>query len=270
MSLLTSLAIGIALIIGVFLVFIRIASFTAKQAAVILAILTLGFYTPVAIHDWPGADVFAIHLALYLITTYGLGMVGSGWEKGAKKGNRFHWGPAAIVGFFAVVIAMDAIFITVAQRGLEGGVSEALLPEPRSGGQVTSFFPGTVTYDFQEKEDQFNQYKDRLENQAQRDWTVRKGWLEQAVAGEQTVFQVTVLDEKGQPITDAEVDVLFWRPADQRLDRRVTLNAMGNGSYRQVVQLEAPGRWQADLRVRTDESIHQERLYTEVQPGSAS
>ncbi len=265
MSLFASLALGVALIAAGFFVMVRLGKFTARQAGVILAILTVGFYTPFAIHDWPGADTFTIHLVIYLITAYALAIIGRGLEPSSGARRKFHWGPAALVGFFAVVIAMDAIFITVAQRGLEGDVSRALLPEPQSGQDVTSFFPGTVTHDFQEKEERFNAYKSRLERQKARDWQVRKGWLGgPARAGEQTVFQVAVRDARGEPIEDAEISVLFWRPADQRLDQRIQLNHMGNGVYRQAVVLEAPGRWQADMTILTDEARHEERLHTEV------
>lgn len=266
-DLLTSLSAGLAIIIAGFFFLLRFTPLRGKQAALIIAILTVGLYIPVAIVNWQGADVLAIHLAIYLITVYILAIMSSHWEariKGEQKGRFFHWGPAIIVAFFAVVVGMNAIFITLASRGLEGGASLALLPEPKSGTQVTSYFPGTVARDYQEKEKLFNEYHERIETQHERGWQVAKGFLEPVVAGGQSVFQVKVLDADGRPLEGAVVEAHFLRPSDQRQDVRVQMNAMGAGLYRQVLTFQSPGRWHLLLTVRKGEDVHEIQGVTEI------
>ena len=64
MNLLLTLAVGLALIILAFLGLNRGLRLPGRQAAVILAILTLGFYLPYALLHWEGADVLAINDAV--------------------------------------------------------------------------------------------------------------------------------------------------------------------------------------------------------------
>ena len=64
MNLLLSLAIGLVLIVLVFFGLNRGLRLPGRQAAVILAILTLAFYLPYALLHWGGGVVLAIHLAV--------------------------------------------------------------------------------------------------------------------------------------------------------------------------------------------------------------
>ena len=264
-SLLSTLLGGIVIIVVLFALLLRILRIEVKALAALLAILVLGIYVPLAIVFWPGADVFAIHLALYLVTVYVLGIIFAQRAKhiAAEKG-WFHWGPASIVGFFLLIVAVDAILIMVAQKGLESGTALHFLPEPRSGGKVSSFFPGTVSHDFREKEEMFNRYIEERTVQQLRNWQIRKGWLETPRVGQTAVFQIGVSDQQGRAVTGASIEGIFMRPSDSRLDQTFHMQETEAGLYRVELTLPEPGHWGLVLNIVKGEATHEIRAQTEV------
>lgn len=271
-ELVSSLALGVLLAFLAFAGLYRFTRLKGKQVAIIVALGVLALYLPYAILAWPGADVVALHLALYLITPYGLGIITHHWElrAGERSGRWFHWAPATIVMFFITIAVVDAIIISLADRGMPAQWAARLLPEPKSGGQVSSFFPGTVYHDFQEKEELYNQYLEQLEAQRRRGWQVRRGWLSPPVAATPAPFQVEVRDKAGAPVVGASVRVEFLRPSDRRQDRSVTLPAVDAGRYRADVTLPQPGMWDVLIHIRRGEDLHEVRGTTSVQAAADS
>ncbi len=262
---------GVLGIAALYLVFRRFLRLGSPQAGFLVALITLAIYLPIALARWPGGDVFAIHLAIYLITAYGLGVIGHRRAAAAQAGGkRWQWGPALIVGFFVVVIILDGIFITLADRGLEGPLARWLLPEPGTDTAVTSFFPGVIERDYQEKEAQFNAYLAKREAQAQRGWQVRKGWLEPPRAGEPTPFQIRIEDAEGRTVSEATIQGRFLRPSDAGQDQTVAFEEVEPGVYRDELSLPDPGRWRVLLEIRKDEAWHELRATTWVEPEDRS
>ncbi len=263
LGMLESLAIGILAELLIYTLLRRFTRLGSKQIAVILAFAVLLAYVPWAILTWPGADVFAIHLALYLITAYILGITGLG--VGGKDGRRgWHWAPVIIVGFFAFIITVNIVFVGLAQTGISG-IFEVLLPKPRAGSSVVdSRFPGTVSHAFQEKEALYNDYLEQVKKQKARGWKVQKGWLGAPRAEVESVFQVKVTDKHGRPLDGATVGGRFLRPSNSRLDRDVVLNEIGSGVYRVNLKLPAPGVWDLVLHIRKGGDLHEIRATTSI------
>lgn len=266
-TLLYSLLGGIFFIIAIFVLLNKFTGWGAKVIAGLLALLVIGIYVPVAIVFWPGADVFAIQLALYLLSTYVMGIIGAQRASHVAAGSTkqwFHWGPAAITGFFLFIIVVDSILIVVAQKGLHMDVALQFLPKPKSGGEVSSFFPGTVTHDFREKEDQFNEYTQMRKAQQQRNWQVKKGWQTKPYANQAVVFMISVQDKLGQAIHNAEVKGEFIRPANSKLDQTFTMQETKAGFYQVTLNLPEPGTWDLILLIKQGEAKHEVRARTEI------
>lgn len=264
-SLVYTLLGGSFIIVMLFMLALKILRVEPKALAGLMALLVLGVFVPVAIIFWPGADVFAVHLAIYMITVYALGIIFSQRAVHAQTGGQwFHWGPAAIIGFFMFIVAVDAILIVVAQKGLHMEVALKFLPEPRSGGKVSSFFPGTVSHDFREKEELFNRYIEQRLEQKQRNWKVRLGWAVDPVVGKETVFQIHVTDKDGNAITRANVSGQFMRPADSKQDQDFTMLETKPGYYQVGLTLTAPGQWELVLNIKQGEALHEIRARTEI------
>lgn len=257
-DILFSLLGGVALISIVFLLVHRFSQLNGKATALLVALLAIGIYVPISILQWPGGDVFAIHIAIYLVTVYVLGIIGS--QRDAQRvggGKAFHWGPASIVVFFLLIMAADSVFIMLAQRGVDNKLAQWLLPKPETGGKVTSHFPGTVSRDFREKEGEYNAYLERMAAQQERDWQIKKGWETTPVAGKTAIFILSVADKTGQPVAGALVEGKFLRPGNINLDVPIVLTEGEPGTYRTSLALPQPGNWKLMLVIRKDEIVHE-------------
>jgi nitrogen fixation protein FixH len=263
-DLLLGLALGAGAILLANLGLVRLARMSAKQAAAAVALVTIGLYVPYGILRWPGGDVFAIHLAIYLLASLACGMV-----FGARAGGQgLHWGPATIGGFFIVVAVLGAVFIVVAERGLTPSLERWVLPEARSQREVSSVFPGVVSHDFQKKEALYNQYLQQVELQRQRGWQIQKGWLSEPAANEPAVFRVVARTRQGEPLAGATVTGQFLRPSSSKLDVAFELVEREPGVYEAELKLPAAGSWNLVLQVRKGDELHEVRAGTTV--GAAS
>lgn len=266
-----SLGIVCLLEIIAFVLLYKFTRWQGKQVAFLIILVTVGLYIPYGVLTWRGLDWFAIHFAFYVMIPYVLGIITTNWEiraqiEGPSRTKWFHWGPATMVIFFIVLAAVDAAIISFAEKGMSSGLSKFLLPEPESKAAVTSFFPGTVSHDFQEKEAQFNQYLRERKAQDERGWQIRKGWVGGAVEGETSTFRLMVEDRQGKPVADADVSGDFLRPSDQALDRPVVLEEKEPGVYEVALVLPVQGVWNLVLNIRRGEEHHEMRAATKVAP----
>jgi len=252
----------------VFLLMYLLTPLNGKQAALIVALLSTGGVVIYSLGNWPGADVLALYVAVLAVTAYLLGIVSSSREQQQASqqanGRWFHWGPAVIVIFFVVLLTLDGVLVVISSQGLPTPVADFLLPESITQQQVRSAFPGTVANDFQKKENLYNQYLEQVKLQEQRGWQVNKGWLSAPVAGRQAAFQVQVSEADGTPLQFAEVNGIFQRPSDNRLDHSFAMQEIEPGLYRVILTLPEPGRWNLVLIVKRGTQLHELHANTSV------
>ncbi len=269
--LVASLGIGILLIVAAFVLLYRFTRMQGKQVALLVFLGAMGVYVPMVILRWPGMDVVAIHVALYGVIPYVMGIITSHWEHQERMGIRnegrwFHWYPAILVGFFVVIAVVDSIIITLAQSGFSNPVIQWLAPEEPGHGRITSVFPGTIAHDFQEREKDYNAYLRQLEIQKKRGWKVNRGFLDTPYQNEPAEFRIQVLDRNGQPVAGATVKARFLRPSDRRLDQVLSLKELEPGLYGATVTLPAKGRWYVVAEVVRGEDLHEIRGWTYIEP----
>jgi nitrogen fixation protein FixH/uncharacterized membrane protein len=268
-----TLSLGVLAGIVLFFVLYRFTRLRAYQTSLTVLVFTLLVFIPIAVVFWPGADVFAIHLAFYVITPYGLGIIMNQIEaqkgRGEKSGRlRVHWAPAAIIGFFLVIATVNGILVTVAHQGMPSNLVGRILPEPRSGAeQVTSFFPGTAAHISHKNQALAQEYMQQAQVQAQRGWQVHQGWLGAPRLDHANTFQVRVTDRDGEPVTRARVVGEFLRPSDERMDQVFEMREVGPGLYQAQLRFPAPGRWDLLLQVYRGEDLHEQRGITSVREG---
>jgi len=263
MPVLMPAGIGVILIPVLFFLLRRRFPAAGRQIAFILGVLALAAYAPFAIVRWPGIDVVAMVVAVLVMTAFILGLI-SPPRHATNQKMTFHAGPATIIGFFAVIILLNSIFLTVATNGLSASAARQLLPEPQGGPVATSFFPGTVAHDYQEKYEQFQAYDEAREAQQQRGWRVQRGWLDEPRVDEETPFRVAVRDGQGRPVTGARVQVDFMRPASARLDFDVRLSEIEPGVYQAMVRPTRPGTWDVLIDIKRGDDSHQLKGETDV------
>ncbi len=263
MQVLLTIPLGLAIELLIFFLLHRVIGMAAKGAALIVGLLALAIYVPYAIVVWPGADIVALHVAIYSVAAYALGLI-MGYRETDSGAGSFHWAPTLIVAFFVVLILFNSVLVVVATRGLPAPVADWLLPKTATKHEVSSAFPGVVEHDYQKKESQYNAYLKQVEEQSRRGWVVRKGWVGPVRAGQAGVFQVTVDDRNGAPITAAQIEGGFLRPSDTRLDQRFALAEISPGQYQVELTLPVPGVWNLVLEIRLGEDLHRVQATTDI------
>ncbi|HSH84836.1 MAG TPA: FixH family protein [Guyparkeria sp.] len=234
-----------------------------RQIAFILGVLSLAVYAPYAILNWPGLDVVAMAVAILIMTAFILGLIFPPPHASSQK-MVFHAGPATIIAFFAVIVLLNSIFLTIATHGLSENVARELLPKPQGGPVASSYFPGTVAHDYQERGKQFQTYDAQREEQIKRGWQIRRGWLGEPVVGQSTQFRVQVLDRAGQAVRGAEVTASFLRFSSEAFDFTRQLDEIEPGVYQAGITPPQPGRWEVLVDIQHDDDMHQLRGMTDI------
>lgn len=128
---------------------------------------------------------------------------------------------ACLIGFFAVVIAVNGVFMHFA----------------------VSSFSGVETVDAYRKGLAYNQRLAEIAREADVGWRGKVGI-------EQGRPVLMLLDKLGQPVLGALVDGKIGRPSVDRYDRPMTFSAVGQGRYRADAAALEPGAWMLTLAVR--------------------
>ncbi|WP_019558399.1 FixH family protein [Thioalkalivibrio sp. ALE12] len=269
-NLVITLGVGTAALAILFALIYRFTRLKAYSTSAVVVALMLFVFIPYSILTWQGADVFAIHLALYIIVPYGLGIVFTQKEAEAESGGkakigRLHWAPLVLVGFFTIVASVQAVLITLAHNGMPQQFIGSILPEPENRAeQVTSAFPGTVAGMKSRKQALAVHRVSELQAQREKGWQVRQGWVERPTEGEAATLQVEVRDADGVPINDASIRGIFMWLADERRDQGFEMQHMGEGLYQVEVALPAPGRWDLRFQVQRDDQLLEQQARTRV------
>jgi nitrogen fixation protein FixH len=263
-SLLITLPVGILLILLFYFGLQRFVTKTPLRTGFVTGIVTTVVYVAFAIRFWQGGDVFAVHIALYIITVYILTVTGHQRYTSGSTG-RMHWAPAAIVGFFVVIVSIDSVFVVFAQRGIGPDWARHLLPTPQSGNRVESRFPGIVSHDFHEKEAQFNAYQAERAKQKTLGWQSHIGWQDTAEINKSNRLLVTLKDVSQQAIENASISGHFLFPGDAKQDHVFTMHALGGGMYAADLSFSRAGTWDLVLSISRNSDKLELRTTTTIE-----
>ena len=119
---------GLAAVIALFLI-ARARRLPAELSALLAAGIPLLAYFVYLFGRWPGLDVVAMHIALFLSAA----MVLAVYEKYRARQTRMHWVPKAFILFFVVLALMNAGFLYLATKGLPPELAALFLPAREIG-----------------------------------------------------------------------------------------------------------------------------------------
>ena len=253
---------GVAIIVTAYIVALRMTNINRYVLAGVFAIAIVAVYSFIAALSWPGADVYAMHLAIYLVTLYATTIISSQQSQSKK----LHWGPKVIFSFFAVLLIVDSFFVYFAQSGMNSDLAKWILPEPRSMGSVQSVFPGVVSHDFREKGNQFNTYQQQRLNQETLGWDVKLGWQDSALLNKSNIFKLKIFKKNGKLLTNAEVSAKFLYPANLKYDQKIVLTENTNGLYSATVLITQPGNWDVIVSIQHADGYYELRSKTTIKP----
>lgn len=200
---------------------------------------------------WPGGDVLAIHLVVFMATAAVLGVFGSI----RKKKERMHWAPRLIIAFFVLLVIFNAALLSIATHGLPDAVSGWFLPN--QGGQtVHTGFSGVIPHD---RNKLYEEHQQRIEEQRNLGWQVDVQGLDALKSDVAATIKATVRDAQGRPLVADRAQLGFWRMANSKDDRTLELQAVGAGEYQSGITLPDPGRWVVELRIEHGKDVFHTR-----------
>lgn len=188
-----------------------------------------------------GGDVLTIHFVVFMATAGVMGVFGN--MQSRKEG--MHWAPKLIIAFFVLLVILMAGFLSIAMNGLPAGMAQWIMPHAGHQAMHTGF-PGAVPHEHNQL---YEPHLQRLEQQRNLGWKVELKGLQSLRENEFSEVQVTVKDKEGNALEGAKVTLDLWRMASSADDRRLQLEARGNGSYGIHLNLADAGNWIAEIYI---------------------
>ncbi len=208
--------------------------------AALAGLIPLAVYFTLIVGRWPGLDVAAIHISVFLAAALVLHAV----SQFRLRGARLHWAPKILIGFFVGLVFLNAGFLYVATSGLPVSFGSWWLGS--DGHPVHSGFSGVVPHD----EGAARAVSAEL-SEAHREsllgWHVEMEGFEGL--GPVRPILVRVQNRTGLPVDDAVAELRVARPGAPESTRVQALKMTAPGVYRGDLQLPASGRWLVDVRL---------------------
>ncbi|MDP1882089.1 MAG: FixH family protein [Bradyrhizobium sp.] len=249
MNLLTTLFGGALLIVVLYFVLGALRWPNYWRAVVSGGALLLA-YLVIAARNWPGLDAVAMHVAVFIATAVILSLLN---VRRAEPSKKLHWAPKVIIGFFLLLFAIDGVFIYVASHGLPEFMAKRFLPEADKGGAHTAF-PGVMPHG----EDAAKGISAHLKQQAtlsRLGWQIEIEGLERIVLNQATEIKVRAQDRAGMPLTDAQVSLALYRPAQREPHAVVSLGPGASGVYRGMLRMAEAGDWLVVIRITQGQDV---------------
>lgn len=223
---------GLAVVLVLFGV-LRLLRVPAVLAGLIAAALPLLAYIVTLFGNWPGLDVVAIHIAVYISAAFVLVV----FSRSRAKQARMHWAPKALIGFFLALIVMNAGFLYVSTQGLPPKLASLVLPGDGKETMYTGF--SGVTRHGEEAAKSVGADLSRQYRNEQLGWNVRVEGLHTPSVGHHNVI-VFAEDDEGKPLADLAGSLILARPGDS--GKTVALKA-APGQYEASLDFPASGLW---------------------------
>jgi hypothetical protein len=220
---------------------VRKAGISNFWAGILSGILPFIAYIAYSTQYWPGGDVLTIHFAVYLANS-GLLIVFGGMQ---KKKQSMHWAPKLIIGFFVGLVLLNAIFLSVATRGLPDLLTRSILPNPENR-QVHTGFPGVIPHD---RNKLYESHVQDIAQQKNLGWNVEVLGLDVLKNNLASNVVIRVSDKNQQPIVAATVTMEFWRMANSADDQTIQFSETKPGEYHASLHLSDEGLWLSDIEI---------------------
>jgi len=208
-------------------------------------------YLGYSARHWPGGDVLAIHLVVFMATAAVMGVFGNA----QRKKEKMHWAPKAFIVFFSLLVVFNAVLLSVATHGLPAKLTSWILPNP-DGAQVNTVFPGIVPHD---RNKLYESHQARVKQQRNLGWQVRLEGLDQLKSGQPVRLVLDARDAQGQVIAPDAASIGFWRMANSKDDRKLAFQRDADGRYAVEVQIKDPGRWMLEVFIARGQDTYQAR-----------
>lgn len=246
MSTLSTLFGGLAAVFVLFALGGLVRGLPLVLRAALAGLIPLIGYFALTVGHWPGLDVVAIHISVFLAAALVLFALTQFRRRGA---GRMHWAPKLLTGFFIGLVVINASLLYIATKGLPEPVARWWLGGKGDGKAVYSGFSGVVPHD-QGAAKGVSSELSELHRESQLGWTVAVSGLDGS--GRTRPVEVRVKDRTGLAVGRLAAELRLLRPGATAPAASLPLASAEPGVYIGALVLPAGGRWLVEVRLTQD------------------
>jgi nitrogen fixation protein FixH len=258
MNTMTTLSGGLAAVLVLYLIGGAIRNLPPILRALMAGLLPLLAYFVLIVGRWPGLDVVAMHISVFLAA--GLVLFALTQFRRRSTG-RMHWVPKLLTAFFLGLVVINGSLLYIATKGLPEPLARWWLGS--DGRAVYSGFSGVVEHG-QGAAKGVSSELSQAYHESELGWQVEMTGLDNNETAR--AIQVRVKDRTGLPVDRIEGELRLLRPGAAQPALALPLNALGAGIYGGVLHLPASGRWLVELRLLRDHKMHYQLTQEVVAP----
>lgn len=244
MTTLTTLFGGLVAVLALYAAGGAIRGLPPMLRAVLAGVIPLIAYFVLIVGRWPGLDVAAMHISVFLAAALVLFALG---QFRRRSTGRMHWVPKLLTAFFIGLVFLNATLLYIATKGLPEPIGRWWLGS--DGGAVYSGFSGVVAHG-QNAAKAVSSELSETHRESLLGWQVELSGLD--ATGTVRPIQIRVRDRTGLPVDRVAAELRLLRPGAAAAALTVPLYPDGAGVYSGVLRLPAAGRWLAELRLTQD------------------
>lgn len=258
MNTMTSLLGGLAAVFVLYLAGGAIRNLPPILRALLAGLIPLLAYFVLIVGRWPGLDVVAMHISVFLAA--GLVLFAVTQFRRHSVG-RMHWAPKLLTAFFLGLVVVNGSLLYIAGKGLPEPLARWWLGS--KGNAVYSGFSGVVAHG-QAAAKAVSSELSQTQRESELGWQVEVSGLD----GNAPVraIQVRVKDRTGLPVDRIEGELRLLRPGAAQAALTFPLAALDAGTYGGVLRLPASGRWLVELRLLREHKLHYQNTQELVAP----
>lgn len=258
MNTMTTLSGGLAAVFVLYVMGGAIRSLPPILRAVLAGLIPLLAYFVLIVGRWPGLDVVAMHISVFLAAGLVLFAV---TQFRRRSVGRMHWAPKLLTAFFLGLVVVNGSLLYIATKGLPDPLARWWLGS--EGTAVFSGFSGVVTHD-QAAAKAVSSELSQAQRELELGWQVEVSGLDSSEPVRP--FQVRVRDRTGLPVDRIEGELRLLRPGAVEAALVLPLAALDAGTYGGVLHLPASGRWLVELRLLRDRDVRYQLTQELVAP----
>lgn len=258
MNTMTSLLGGLAAVFALYAAAGAIRGLPPILRALLAGLIPLFGYFALIVGRWPGLDVAAMHISVFLAAALVLFAVTQFRQHSA---GRMHWVPKLLTAFFLGLVVVNGSLLYIATKGLPDPLARWWLGS--DGGAVFSGFSGVVAHD-QAAAKAVSSELSQAQRELELGWQVEVSGLDSSEPVRP--FRVRVRDRTGLPVDRIEGELRLLRPGATQPSLTLPLEALDAGTYGGVLRLPASGRWLVELRLLRDRDVQYRHAQELVAP----
>ena len=226
--------------------------------AALAGMVPLIVYFAFIVGRWPGLDVVAMHISVFLAAALVLYALNQFRQRGS---GRMHWAPKMLTGFFIGLVFLNAALLHISTKGLPEPLAKWWLGNDDSA--VFSGFSGVVAHG-ENAAKAISSELNETYRESKLGWQVEFSGLESVELTR--LISIRVKDRTGLPVDRVEAALTLQRPGATKPTLFLPLMANEAGVYSATLSLPSAGRWLLELQIKQNGIVHFHNIQEVVAP----